>query len=60
MIGIFWKASHIRKDGVAKQTYKTLASVEKAAEAMNNRYEGKFVAYKCCFCDGFHVGKQLK
>lgn len=59
-IGIFWRHSHTRKDGVDKQVYNTLASANKAAESMNKKYDGKFVAYKCCFCNGFHVGKQLK
>jgi hypothetical protein len=58
--GIFSKHSHTKKDGVEKQKYNTEASALRAAEAMQKRYEGKFACYKCMFCDGFHVGKQLK
>jgi hypothetical protein len=57
--GVFSKHSHTRKDGLAKQTYNTEASALRAAEAMQKRYDGTFACYKCMFCDGYHVGKQL-
>jgi hypothetical protein len=58
-MGIFSKYSHLKKDGIAKQTYNTEASALRAAEAMQKRYDGTFACYKCMFCDGYHVGKQL-
>ena len=55
--GIFSKNSHTnqhtKKDKVC---YNTEASALKAVAAMNKKYGGNLVPYKCAFCDGYHIG----
>lgn len=56
--GMFHRNSHFRQDiNVPKVTYTTYKSANKACVSMEKKYEGKFRAYKCVFCDGFHIGK---
>jgi len=58
--GIFSKWSHIKKDGTDKQKYPRVDSASRASEKMTEKYDGKFAHYKCAFCDGYHIGKQMK
>jgi len=58
--GIFSEYSHTKKDGGIKQRYELERHAKKAAESMERKYANKYVAYRCMFCDGFHIGKPLK
>ena len=56
--GLFHKNSHIRADnGQPKVMYNTRKSAVKSAEAMKKKYDKHFSAYKCIFCDGYHLGR---
>ena len=62
--GAFSINSHINQHtGEPKQTYNHKESALKAAESMSIKQSKKygtdvhFSAYKCLFCDGYHVGK---
>ncbi len=56
--GLFHKNSHWREDtGKEKVKYNTRKSAVKSAEAMEEKYDGIYRAYKCVHCDGYHVGK---
>ena len=58
--GAFSINSHIRGDtNQPKVTYHTLPSAIKAAEKMSAKYGKHFSTYKCLFCDGYHVGKNI-
>lgn len=55
--GLFSVNSHInRKTGSPKIVYNTVESAEKAAEILSKRYNTDISAYKCVFCDGYHIG----
>ena len=43
--------------GKEKITYNHKDSALKAAEAMSKKKGAHFSAYKCLFCDGYHIGK---
>lgn len=56
--GLFSKNSHInQKTNEPKITYSSLEKANKAARKMREKYGGEFSAYKCAFCDGYHIGK---
>jgi len=56
--GGFHIESHINQStGNPKVTYNTKESALKAAEAMSKKKGVHFSAYKCLFCDGYHIGK---
>lgn len=56
--GAFSIYSHIRRsDGKIKIAYPSKDKAEKAAEDMGKKYKAHFVAYKCLFCEGWHVSK---
>jgi hypothetical protein len=57
--GLFSKNSHASQTtGKLKVMYNTRESAVKAAANMEKKHpDGKFRAYKCVFCDGFHIGK---
>jgi hypothetical protein len=56
--GIFSKNSHIAlSSGKPKVPYSTKEKAIKAAAWMNERHGGTYSAYKCVFCDDYHVGK---
>lgn len=62
--GAFSINSHINQHtGEPKQTYNHKESALKAAESMSIKQSKKygtdvhFSAYKCLFCDGYHIGK---
>lgn len=58
--GAFSKWSHIRGDtNEPKVTYNTFESAKRAADKMSEKYGKHFSTYKCLFCDGYHVGKNL-
>ncbi len=54
--GMFSKLSHTRADGKDKVSYSTRESAQKAAEAMKRKQGKYFSAYKCIYCDGYHIG----
>lgn len=56
-LGLFYKRSHFREDGKAKQSFPTKESASKAAESMGKKHGKHFSTYKCVFCDGYHLGK---
>lgn len=58
--GMFSKYSHIKKDGKLKQSYPTKIKAVNAANSMGIKYGGNYSSYKCPYCDGFHIGKNLK
>lgn len=52
--------SHIRKStGQPKLCYDTLDIAKEKAAWMHNRYGKQFSYYKCLYCDGYHVGKNM-
>jgi hypothetical protein len=55
--GLFHKRSHMREDGKPKQSFPTVESAQRAAEAMSKKHNKHFSYYKCIFCDGYHLGK---
>ena len=59
--GIFSRTSHIVPGGgKPKISYSSKATAIKAAEAMSKKYDLHFYAYKCAWCDGWHVGKHAQ
>lgn len=55
--GLFSIYAHInRRSGKPKVAYNTKEQAGKAAEHLKERYGGSLSAYKCMFCDGFHIG----
>lgn len=56
--GMFHKHSHInRGSGTAKVSYSKRSSAERAADAMKRKHGYHYSVYKCCFCDGYHIGR---
>jgi len=56
--GGFHIESHINQHtGQPKVTYNTKETALKSAEAMSKKKGVHFSAYKCLFCDGYHVGR---
>ena len=52
--------SHINQHtGQPKVTYNHLESAKKSAEAMSKKTGKHFSFYKCLFCDGYHIGKNM-
>lgn len=50
--------SHINgRTGKEKVTYNTFQSAQTAAMTMEAKYHNQYVAYRCFYCDGFHIGK---
>lgn len=55
--GLFSIHSHVnRKTGRPKVAYPSLEAANKSAESLRRKYGGKISAYKCMFCDGYHIG----
>lgn len=58
---LFTKNSHIAVySGKPKIAYGSKKSALKAAENMQKKTGNVFSAYKCLWCDGYHVGKTYK
>lgn len=58
--GAFSINSHINQTtGQPKVTYNTKKTALKSAEAMSKKRGVHFSAYKCLFCDGYHIGKNM-
>lgn len=56
--GLFSRNSHtLLKTGLPKVSYGSKSSALKAACSMEKKHGGTFSAYKCAFCDGYHVGR---
>lgn len=59
--GIFCQYSHIsRRSGKPKMAYPSKATAIKAAEAMGKKHGVHFSVYKCAWCDGWHIGKNVQ
>ena len=59
--GLFHLNSHMRRDtGKLKVMYNTKKSALKAAESMKRKQGKHFSVYKCIYCDGYHLGKNLE
>lgn len=46
-----------RSNGKPKISFSTQHKAERSAADMSKKYGSTFVAYKCLFCDGWHVSK---
>lgn len=56
--GAFSINSHMNQHtGKLKVMYNTKETALKSAEAMGKKHNTHFSAYKCLFCDGYHIGK---
>ena len=56
--GLFSVNSHISQGtGLPKVCYNTKVTATKAALKMEEKYGFTFSAYKCIFCNGYHIGK---
>ena len=58
----FWGALSIyshrrRSDGKPNITYSTRSKAQKAVRSMEKKYGVPFMAYKCLYCDGWHVAR---
>lgn len=61
MWGAFSIYSHQRRsDGKPNISYSSHKKAVKAAESMSRKYGVPFIAYKCLFCDGWHVAKDAE
>lgn len=59
--GLFFKTSHIAQgSGMPKIPYPSYEKARKAADKMELKTGKQFKAYKCMFCEKYHVGKPLK
>lgn len=59
--GIFSQYSHIfRRSGKPKMAYPSRVTAMKAAEAMGKKHGVHFSVYKCAWCDGWHIGKNVQ
>jgi hypothetical protein len=56
--GLFHINSHVRQDTqLPKVMYNTKQSAMKSAEALKKKRGTHFSAYKCIYCDGYHLGR---
>ena len=56
--GLFSINSHVnQKTGEPKVQYSSIEKALKSAQKMQEKYGVSFSAYKCAFCDGYHIGK---
>lgn len=56
--GLFSKSSHVSSySGKDKVKYNTKNTALKAAKSMEKKIGKSFSAYKCVYCDGYHIGK---
>ena len=56
--GLFSINSHINQTTQKpKMEYPTKEIAWKAAKSLENKTGNKFSAYKCMFCDSWHIGK---
>ena len=61
MWGAFSIYSHQRRsDGKPNISYSSRKKARKAAESMSKKYGLPFIAYKCLFCDGWHIAKDVE
>lgn len=60
LIGLFHERSHLRHGGEPKISYSSKASAQKAAKKMSEKTGVHFSNYKCVYCDGYHVGKNIE
>lgn len=59
--GMFSKNSHYRNGDINKPKvmYNTYKTAKKSADDMEKKYNKHFSIYKCVYCNGFHLGKNM-
>ncbi len=60
LIGLCSKRSHLNGSGIPKVKYNTKQTATKVAEQMATKHGKYFSNYKCLFCDGYHIGKNIE
>jgi hypothetical protein len=59
--GLFHINSHVAAgSGKPKVQYNTRPTAERAAASMGTKTGKHFSVYKCMFCDGYHIGKNVQ
>jgi hypothetical protein len=58
-IGLSVSSSHWREDGQAKVRYASRAEALSAAADRASESGLRLGAYRCDYCDGWHMGRQL-
>jgi len=59
LIGLCSKRSHFRDDGTAKVMYNTKKTAVRVAKQMMDKNGTYYSNYKCLYCDGYHIGRNL-
>lgn len=55
---LFFINSHVnQKTGEPKVQYSSIEKALRSAQKMQEKYGESFSAYKCVFCDGYHIDK---
>lgn len=58
--GVFSVYAHVRRsDGKPKSASPTKVQALEAAKLMSHKYGGNYEAYKCLFCKGWHIAKNM-
>jgi hypothetical protein len=60
LIGLFDKRSHFTKEGKEKVKYNTKATAVKSAQKMMEKNGFYYSNYKCIYCDGYHIGRNME
>lgn len=56
--GLFHRNSHVsQRSGKPKVKYNTKKTALKSAQKMSEKHGKHFSAYKCLWCEGYHLGK---
>jgi hypothetical protein len=55
-VGIFSERSHLNRNGKAKIEHATKEGALKHAASLHRQNGVEYAAYKCIFCNGYHVG----
>lgn len=52
-----YSRQHLNADGSMKAQYRDLQTAIRGQKRMEDKTGLKFNAYKCCLCDGYHIGR---
>lgn len=55
--GLFSKRSHLTRKGNSKVMYNTLISAQRSATKLGKKNNCHYSAYKCMYCNGYHLGR---
>jgi protein-disulfide isomerase len=58
--GVFHNRAHLTNDGNPKVRYNTKASADRAAKSMSHKQGVAFANYRCPWCGGYHIGKNVQ